>query len=140
MAGQSQSKWLRDEADDTWETRIRREKFTGENYSNAGKEIIMKSDYRGGFATTSREESKKLVKLNEANIKGYSSMTNILYELNEETSEDIQLEDRKRRRGISIGLDHTTKEIGLMDVDLGQQNHGIQTLQMVMLLFLLEIY
>lgn len=43
----------------------------------------------------------------------------MLYDLNEEESDGIQLEDRKRRRGANHGL-------GLMEIDMGQQTNGTQ--------------
>nr|XP_017250903.1 PREDICTED: uncharacterized protein LOC108221543 [Daucus carota subsp. sativus] len=122
VAGQSQSKWLREEGDDTWEARIGREKFAGEIFSKSGKEISPRSDFRATVETNPRDENNKLWDIHGANLKGYSTTSNILYELNEEVSEDIQLEDRKRRRGI-------TNEVGHMEIDLGQRSTAFQTVQ-----------
>lgn len=48
VAGQAQSKWLREENDDTWEARIggdgNLQHFSGGNFSNQGKEIKVASD------------------------------------------------------------------------------------------------
>ncbi|XP_074327248.1 uncharacterized protein LOC141696272 [Apium graveolens] len=121
VAGQVQSKWLRDEGDDTWEARIGRENFAGEVFSNKGKEIMKVSDHRVGSATNVREGSKQ-IDINGANFKGYLTTSNILYELNEEDGEDIQLEDRKRRRGVTDGLGH-------MEIDSGQQLNIVQAIQ-----------
>ena len=58
--------------------------------------------------------------MNDAGFKGFSTTSNALYELNEEDSNYIQLEDRKRRRGINNGR-------GNMEIDLGQNSSGIPT-------------
>lgn len=57
VANQGQSRWLRNEGDDTWESRIGREndyhKSRGENYSNKGKEIRNVSNSRSLVVTES---------------------------------------------------------------------------------------
>lgn len=48
---------------------------------------------------------------------GFNSTNNVLYELNEDECIGLQLEDRKRRRGVN--------EVGLMDIEMGLDNSGI---------------
>lgn len=122
VAGQQQSKWLRDEEDDTWETRIGGESFAGEFFLNNSKVINIKSDSRLVVSNNICDGSKTVGDSNVANFKGYSPTSNILYELNEEVSENIQIKDRKRRRGVPNGL-------GLMEFELGQSSKVIQTNQ-----------
>lgn len=75
-----------------------------------------------GVVTNPREGSRTLGDINGAILKGYSTTSNNLYELNEEVSDDIQLEDRKMRRGITDGVGHT-------EVEVGQHSTVIQTFQ-----------
>lgn len=63
MAGQNQSRWLREEDDDTWETRIGGESNSqhqpGGNFLKKGKEIIEMSNYREVVGLQSRTNVSK---------------------------------------------------------------------------------
>lgn len=118
VAGQTQSKWLRDEGDDTWEERIggeynKQRESRGGN-SNQTQNIRVASDYRKETGIAYMDGKDKYLALKEANLEGFTSMTNQVYEQNEEASEFIQLEDRKRRRG-------TSNQVGLMDIDTSEK-------------------
>ncbi|KAK1385636.1 hypothetical protein POM88_023371 [Heracleum sosnowskyi] len=69
--------------------------------------------------TESRDGSKKSLAITGANFKRYTTTSNMLYELNEEESDGIQLENHKRRRGPADGL-------GLMETDMGHKISGSQ--------------
>lgn len=125
-AGQNQSKWLREEDDATWETRIGRannqQNYRGENSSKKGKEISTESNCRSLVDYGARKISSVTNTTARANLKGFSTNSNILYEVNEEEIVDLQLEDRKRRRSES-------REIGNMDIEVGLLTNGPQEIQ-----------
>ena len=116
---QTQSKWLREEKDDTWESRIgvdsNYQRDSGGDYSKKGKEIIVVSDYRERVATEYRDESNRSLAITGANLKGYSTTSNILYDENTEENDSIQLENNKWRRSTADGS-------GLMEIEMGHQN------------------
>lgn len=124
VAGQTQSKWLRNENDDTWEERIggdyNKQSFSGGNNSNQEQKIRVKSDFRKEATTEHRGEKDKSVIVKDAGLLGFSSTTNLVYDLNEDDSELIQLEDRKRRKGLPNQLGH-------MDIDSREELTEIQT-------------
>lgn len=68
----------------------------------------MASDCRMGVVTESRDDIKKSLALKESINKGYTATSNLLYDLNEDDSDSIQLEDRK----------HITNGLGHMNIDL----------------------
>lgn len=116
VVGQTQSKWLRNENDDTWEVRIggenNKQSFSGGNNSNQDKGVKMASDYWGEIVTNSRNGKEIMLRVNEADFKGFKTTSNLVYESNKDDSEIIQLGERKRRRGVISG--HAS-----MDIDLG---------------------
>lgn len=120
VAGQVQSKWLREENDDTWESRIGGESFAGENFSKKDKEIRVASNFRKEVETEIHDKGNDLAKRKEASLKGFSTTSNILYGLNEEDNDVILLEDRKRRRGANSGQ-------GNMEIEMGQNPSVLQT-------------
>lgn len=126
VAGQTQSKWLRNENDDTWEDRIGRDfnkqHFSGERSSNQEHKIRGASDYRKQVVTDHIKDKDKSLNLNETNFMGFKTTSNMIYDLNEDDSEIIQLEDRKRRRGIS-------NHVGHMEIDQREKFLGNQTEQ-----------
>ena len=117
-AGQSQSKWLREEDDDTWEARIGRanefEKNHGEGNFKKGKEIRKGNDYRDMVDWKAGSATNSLL---NANLKGFTANSNSLYDLDDEDNVSLQLEERKRRRSeTTVG--------GNMDIEMGFQNGG----------------
>lgn len=129
--GQTQSKWLRSENDDTWEERIgggyNKQSFSRGGNSNQEQEIRRASDFRKEVVTDLRNGKEQAVILKEANLVGFRSTSNLVYDMAEDDSELIQLEDRKRRR-------ESPNQVGHMDIDLGgkitdsqtkKQPHGI---------------
>lgn len=76
----------------------------------------MASDYRGRVETEYRDVSNSSLAITGTIFKGYSTTSNILYDINTEESDSIQLDNHKRRRSTVDGVGH-------MDVDLGQQTN-----------------
>ncbi|KAL1826964.1 hypothetical protein ACET3Z_005376 [Daucus carota] len=76
----------------------------------------------GEVVTDHRKDKDKSLNLNEANFMGCKTTSNMIYDLNEDDSEIIQLEDRKRRRGIS-------NHVGHMEIDQREKFLGNQTEQ-----------
>lgn len=115
-AGQGQSKWLRDEEDATWESRIGRatnfQNLREENILNKGKEIRKESDCRELAVADFQNKNVSTNYSINANLAGFQTNSNILYGLNEEDPIGLILDDRKRRRS---GSDSN----GVMDVDGG---------------------
>lgn len=81
-----------------------------------GKEIRKVSVYRDMDSSLVQKDNKILNQGVVANLKGFCTTSNILYELNEEDNVG-QLEERKRRRS-------ETLDLGKMDVDMGQKIDG----------------
>ena len=115
-AGQTQSKWLREEGDDTWESRIGQDSNYQQNhggkFSNANNEIRQGSDSRELVGRSSKFVNKGSSSSISANLKGFNTTSNLLFGLNEEESEILQLEERKRRRGESGTLGQESTEVG----------------------------
>lgn len=109
-AGQGQSRWLREEGDDTWEARIgkqnRYRNYRDDNDLKNGKEIIQESESRGLVVTEPRNHS------NNNSLAGFSTISNVLYGPDVDENTGLKYEERKRRRG-----DPTPA--GEMDIDLG---------------------
>lgn len=126
VAGQSQSKWLLDENDDTWEDRIGKETNNldnlGGNNLKKRKEIRKESNNRDLIVTETRAGIGKTNSLVHAKIQGYTIASNMLYRLNEDDNVGLQLEERKRRRS-------EVEEVGRMEIDMGQQTNGSNTKQ-----------
>lgn len=117
VANQSQSRWLREEGDATWEARIGREdnyhNFRGGKNSNKGKQINIGSESRDLVVTESQDISMP------TKLKGFSTTSNLLYEINEEEDIGLKVDERKRRRG-----DQSIQ--GNMDIDVGLNTVGPQ--------------
>lgn len=115
-AGQAQSKWLREEGDDTWESRVGQDsnyqQNPGVNFSTANKEIRQVGDFRDKNGRSSKFVSKGSSSLSSANLKGFNTTSNMLFGLNEEESDTLQLEERKRRRGESGTLGQEFSDLG----------------------------
>lgn len=75
------------------------------------------SDIRGRVETEYRDESNR--SLTDTKIKGFSTLSNMLYDINAEESDSIQLENNKRRRATADGL-------GLIKIELGHQTNVSQ--------------
>lgn len=80
----------------------------------------MASDFRKVVTTDSTNGKDKAVVLRDASLGGFKSTSNLMYDLDEDDSEIIQLEDRKRRRGLPNQLGH-------MDIDSREKISEIQT-------------
>lgn len=107
-AGQQQSKWLREEGDDTWEARIGQEinshKNYGRKFSKKDIEIRKGSDCRELVGKGSQIDTSKTTSNFPAKFKGFNTTSNLLYGLNEEDNDVLHLEERKRRRSELEGV------------------------------------
>lgn len=120
VAGQTQSKWLRAENDDTWEDRIggdsNKQHQSGGKSEKKGKEIRKESDHRdmvvmkGGVNRNTTNSSLA------PKFQGFNTTSNLLYGLNEEDNVGLQIEERKRRRS-------EIEEVGLVDTVMGLQTN-----------------
>lgn len=115
-ANQNQSRWLREEGDDTWE-----DKFGGEttsqdcrsdNSSKGGKLIIRGSSSRKVVNTESRVIAKDVV------LAGFKSNSNILYGLADEENIGLKIDERNKRRREDISGSK------IMDVEMGLVHTG----------------
>lgn len=128
-AGQPQKKWLRKDDDDTWETRIgvdgnRQQNFRGEN-SKFNEAINQVSIFRDGIGIGVNAITQRSSLLQSANLKGSSTNSNILYGLQYEESDTLQIEERKRRRGDSGGLGQGDTEMGFDNIGPQDQTNNI---------------
>lgn len=109
-ANHSQSRWFRDEGDDTWGSKIRGQSsyhnFRDNINLNAGNQVTKGSNSRRLVIT-----DKKSI-ISEKQMAGYNTNSNLLFELNEKESSGLKLDERKRRRE-----DPTI--LGRMDIDMG---------------------
>lgn len=111
VVGETQSRWLREEGDDTWEIRTGQDNNYQQNhggdFSNVNKEIRQVHEFRGMTGHNLELVSKGSSSLSPAIPKGFNTTSNILFGLNEGESDPVQLEERKRRRGESgkLGLE-----------------------------------
>lgn len=129
MAGQNQSRWIREEGDDTWEDRIGGSINSQHNlrgiFSKKGKGIREESDFRELVSQKGKTGVSKSNSLIPAIIQGYNPTSNVLYDSNADESDGLQLEERKRRRSdIDMGLlDHVSihQDDGLQK---DQHKHG----------------
>lgn len=119
MAGQPQSKWLREDGDDAWEQRIgancnSQRDFRGDNPNNneAINQLSVFRDERGKGTDFGVQKSSLL---RSANLKGFITNSNILNGVEDEERDIFQLEERKRRRGDSGGLGHDIPVMGFPD-------------------------
>lgn len=112
---QSQSRWLREEGDATWEAKISGETnsqdFRSDNSSKGGKEIIVGSSYRKETNPESRGFNA------EDSRAGFKTNSNVLYGLIEEENSGLKFDERKRRR-------EDPNNIGVMDIDTGLNSSG----------------
>lgn len=67
-------------------------------FQNFGKEISDGSNNRDLAGMELQRDSSKINSLMSANLKGYTTSVNMLYELNDEDNVGLQLEEGKRRR------------------------------------------
>lgn len=95
-ASQSQSRWLRDKGDATWEAKVGGETnfhdSRSDNHVNEGKQIIKESHYRRAVTPESRAITTG------HNLAGFTTNSNLLYGLNEEENIGLKCNDRKRSR------------------------------------------
>lgn len=122
-ANQVQSKWLREEDDDTWELRIGRannqeSQYAGK-FSNKGKEINLGSNPRSLVEDEVKKISNVTDSLSNTTLQGFSNNSNALYGITDENNEILQLDERKRKRSV-------LNDVEIMDVDTGLQNAGSQ--------------
>lgn len=110
VAGQEQSRWIREEGDDTWEDRIGgnsnyQHDLGGIISNQKGKGIRKEGDSRELVAQKGKVGGNQSNFLSPATIQGYNTTSNMLYDFNAEESVGLQLEERKRRRGdLDVGL------------------------------------
>lgn len=121
VAGQTRSKWLRDENDDTWEDRIgggsnSNNQSGGENSKN-GKEIRKESDYRDMVVTGSRSSKGEINMITAPKFQGFNTTSNILYGLNEEEM-GLPIEGRKRVRTEDQEVVQRNMEMGFRATDM----------------------
>lgn len=95
-ANQNQSRWLRDEGDATWESKIGGEtnyqNFRGDNHSNEGRHVIKESNSRKVVTPESRTNITK------KKLAGFKINSNVLYGLGEEENIGLRFDERKRSR------------------------------------------
>lgn len=120
VAGQNQSRWLRDENDDTWEARIggssNNQQFSGGNFSKKGKEINEESNLRDLVGRDTRLGVITTNPIFSAKNQGFTTIQNAVFGRNEDESIGLQLEECKRRR--------SEKEVGLSDIEMGHVTAG----------------
>lgn len=114
---QSQSRWLRDEGDATWEAKIGEQNnyhdFRRDNHSNEEMQIIKESNSRRMVTAESRAI------ITEKKLAGFTTNSNVLYGLNEEENIGLKFNERKRSR-------EDPSALGLNDVIMSQPLIGPQ--------------
>lgn len=122
---QAQSKWLREEGDDTWETRIGVSSNSQQNFRreflNNNEGINQVSVYRDEIGKRAKSVTQKSSLLLPANLKGFNTNANILYGVIDEESDTLQIEKRKRRRGDLGGLGQGDTVTGYSDIGPNDQ-------------------
>lgn len=114
-ANQSQSRWLRDEGDDTWGVKI-----GGQSSYHDYRDNINSNE---GIQVTERSNSRRLVNTEKTAIisakqmAGYNTNSNLLFEINEEENSGLKIDERKRRR-------EDPSILGRMDIDMGLSSTG----------------
>lgn len=117
VASQMQSRWLREEDDDTWNHRSgggsnEQHQSRGEN-SKKGKEVIVGRNYRDIVEQRIRVVDGNSNSLTTAINQGFTTNINKLYEINEDEETGLQLEERKRRRGEIVMNQGSDVEVNL---------------------------
>lgn len=119
-ASQSQSRWLRDEGDATWEAKIGGETNSHNSRSdkdaNEGKQISKRSNSRRLVVTESRPNNSN------NQLAGFTTNSNLLYGLHEEENIGLQFEERERRRENPIAP-------GVKDIIMGSTSDGPQAIE-----------
>lgn len=114
-AGQNQSRWLRDEGDESWETKISGETNSRDSRdkgnSNGSKQMFKGSNSRSLVIKESRAGNA------EAKLAGFTTNSNSLYGLMDEENIGLKIDERKRRR-------EDPNNTRIMDIDMGLLTSG----------------